>query len=102
MRMTSGVWILGGAVLIICEGEAICNALFFGAAVILIVRFWPSVAGYFYDFADVIVGLDHFSGEEGAPQFFALLYCLLPFYFQGAQVSFEIEDQVELYRGESG
>ena len=102
MRMTSGVWILGGAVLIICEGEAICNALFFGAAVILIVRFWPLVAGYFYDVADVIVGLDHFSGEEGAPQFFVFLYCFLPLNFQGAQVSFKIENQVEFYCGKSG
>ena len=88
--------------LIICEGEAICDALFFGMSVVLIVRFWPSVAGYFYDFADVIVGLDHFLGEEGAPQFFVFLYCLLPLDFQGAQVSFEIENQVEFYRGESG
>ena len=102
MWITSGAWIIGGAALIICEGEAICDALFFGAGVILVVRFWPSVAGYFYDVADVIVGLDHFSGEEGTPQFFAFLYCLLPLDFQGAQVSFKIENQVELYRDESG
>jgi hypothetical protein len=99
MLIISGAWIFGG-VLIICEGEAICNTLFFGTSVILVIRFWPSVASYFYDFADVIVGLDHFLGEEGAPQFFAFLYCLLPFDFQGAQVSFKIENQVELYRGE--
>ena len=84
MRMTSGAWILGGTVLIICEGKAIGDMLFFGAGVVLVVQFWPSVAGYFDDVMDVIVGLDHFSGEEGAPQFFALLYCLLPFNFQGA------------------
>ena len=82
--ITSGAWIIGGAALIICEGEVIGDALFFGAGVVLVVRFWPSVAGYFDDVADVIVGLDHFSGEEGAPQFFMLLYCLLPFDFQGA------------------
>ena len=102
MRITSGVWVIGGTALIICEGEAICNALFFGAGVVLVVRFWPSVAGYLYDVVDVIVSLDHFSGEEGTPQFFAFLYCLLPFDFQGAQVSFKIENQVEFYRGKSG
>ena len=102
MLIISGAWIFGGAALIICEGEAIGNVLFFGAGVVLVVRFWPSVAGYFYDVADVIVGLDHFSGEEGAPQFFVLLHCLLPLNFQGAQVSFKIENQVELYRGELG
>ena len=102
MRITSGAWIIGGAALIICEGEAICDALFFGAGVVLVVRFQPSVAGYFYDVADVIVGLDHFSGEEGAPQFFAFLYRFLPFNFQCAQMSFKIENQVEFYRGESG
>ena len=88
--------------LIICEGEAISNALFLGAGVVLVVWFWPSVTGYFDDVADVIVGLDHFSGEEGAPQFFVLLYCLLPLDFQGVQVSFKIENQVEFYRGELG
>ena len=102
MRIPSGAWIFGGGALIICEGEAICDALLFGASVVLIVRFWPSVAGYFYDFADVIVGLDHFLGEEGTPQFFAFLYCLLPLDFQGAQVSFKIKNQVEFYRGELG
>ena len=102
MQITSGAWIIGGVALIICEGEAIGDALFFGAGVILVVWFWPSVAGYFNNIADVIVGLDHFSGEEGAPQFFVLLYCLLPLNFQGAQVSFKIENQVEFYCGESG
>ena len=84
MRIISGAWVLGGAALIICEGKAICNALFFGAGVVLIVRFWPSVAGDLNDAADVIVGLDHFSSEEGTPQFFVPLYGLLPFDFQGA------------------
>ena len=102
MLITSGAWIFGGAALIICEGEAICDTLFFGTGIVLVVRFWPSVAGYLDDVADVIVGLDHFSGEEGAPQFFVLLYCFLPFDFQGAQVSFEVENQVELYCGELG
>ena len=102
IRITSGAWIFGGAALIICEGEAIGNVLFLGAGVILVVRFWPLVAGYFDDIVDVIIGLDHFSGKEGAPQFFAFLYCLLPFNFQGAQVSFKVENQVEFYRGESG
>ena len=102
MQMTSGAWVLGGVALIICEGEAIGNALFFGAGVILVVQLWSSVAGYFDNVADVIVGLDHFAGEEGAPQFFVLLYCLLPLNFQGVQVSFKIENQVEFYRGESG
>ena len=100
--MTSGAWVLGGAALIICEGKAICDMLFFGAGVILVVRFWPSVAGNFDNAVDVIISLDHFSGKEGAPQFFVLLYCLLPLNFQGAQVSFEIENQVEFYRGKLG
>ena len=102
IRITSGAWVFGGAALIICEGEAIGDALFFGAGVVLVVRFRPSVAGYLDDVADVIVGLDHFSGEEGAPQFFVLLYCLLPFNFQGTQVSFKVENQVEFYCGELG
>ena len=92
---------MGGALLIICEGEAICDILFFGVGVVLVVWFWPLVAGYFYDVADVIVGLDHFSGEEGAPQFFVFLYRFLPLDFQGAQVSFKIENQVEFYHGKS-
>ena len=75
---------MGGSALIICEGEAICNTLLFGAGVVLVVWFWPSMAGDFDDVADVIVGLDHFSGKEGTPQLFVLLYCLLPFNFQGA------------------
>ena len=83
MWITSGAWIIGGAVLIICKGEAIGDALFFGAGVVLVVWFRPSVAGYFDNVADGIVGLDHFSGEEGAPQLLVLLYCLLPFNFQG-------------------
>ena len=83
MRITSGVWIIGGVALIICEGEAIGNALFFGVGVVLVVWLWYSVAGYFNNVADVIVGLDHFAGEEGTPQFFVLLYCLLPLDFQG-------------------
>ena len=87
---------------IICEGKAISDALFFDVGVVLVVWFWPSVAGYFDDVADVTVGLDHFAGEEGAPQFFMLLYCLLPLNFQGVQVSFKIENQVELYHGASG
>ena len=74
---------MGGAALIICEGEAICDALFFSAGVVLVVRFWPSMAGYLDDVVDVIIGLDHFSGKEGAPQFLTFLYCLLPFDFQG-------------------
>ena len=96
------MWVIGGVVLIICKGEAIGDMLFFGMSVILVVRFWPSVASCFYDVADVIVGLDHFPGEEGAPQFFVSLHCLLPLNFQGAQMSFKIENQVEFYRGESG
>ena len=102
MLIISGVWIFGGAALIICEGEAICNTLLFGAGVILVVWFWPSVASDLNDIADMIVGLDHFSGEESAPQLFLLLYRLLPLDFQGAQVSFKVENQVELYRGKSG
>ena len=62
MWMISGAWIVGGAALIICEGEAICDTLFFGVGVVLVVRFWPSVAGYFYDVVDVIVGLYHLLG----------------------------------------
>ena len=102
MLIISGAWIFGGAALIICEGEAICNTLFFGAGVVLVVWFWPLVASNLNDVVDMIVGLDHFSGEEGAPQLFLLLYCLLPFDFQGTQVSFKVEDQVEFYRGKSG
>jgi hypothetical protein len=102
MWITSYVWIIGGMALIICEGEAIGNALFFGAGVVLVVRFWPSVASCFYNIVDVIVSLDHFSGEEGTPQFFVSLYCFLPFNFQSTQMSFEVEYQVEFYHGESG
>ena len=81
MWITSGEWIIGGAALIIREGEAICDALLFGPGVVLVVWFWPAMAGMFDDVADVIVGLDHFLGEEGAPQFFVFLHCLLPFDF---------------------
>ena len=76
--------------------------LLFVAGFVLVVRFWPAVAGDFDNAANVIVGLDHFSGEEGAPQLFLLLYCLLPFDFQGAQVPFKVKNQVEFYRGKSG
>ena len=100
--MISGAWIIGGATLIICEGEAIGDALFFGTGVVLIIGFWSVVTGKFYDIVDVIIGLDHFLGEEGTPQLFAFLHCLLPFNFQGAQMSFEVKDQVELYRGKLG
>ena len=65
----------------ICEGEAICDALFLGSGIVLVVWFWPAVAGKFDNVVDVIIGLDDFSGEEGAPQFFMLLHCLLPFDF---------------------
>ena len=85
----------------ICEGDAICDALLFAAGVVLIIRFWSVVTGNFYKVADVFVSLDHFSSEEGAPQGLILLYCLLPFNFQGAQMSFKVEDQVELYHGKS-
>ena len=81
MRITSGVWIIGGAALMICEGEAICDALLFGSGVVLVIQFWPAVTGKLDNVADVIIGLDDFLGEEGAPQFFVLLYCLLPFDF---------------------
>ena len=86
----------------ICEGDAICNTLLFVAGFVLVVWFRPSVAGDFDNVTDVIVGLDHFSGEEGAPQFFVLLHRLLSLDFQGVQMSFKIEDQVEFYRGKSG
>ena len=102
MWIISGVWVTGGAALIICKGEAIGNVLLFSTGVVLVVGFWSAVTGKFYDIVDVIVGLDHFLGEEGAPQFFVFLHCLLPFNFQGAQMSFKIENQVEFYRGELG
>ena len=92
MLIISGAWIFGGAALIICEGEAICNTLLFGASVVLVVQFWPSVASDLNDVVDMIVGLDHFSGKEGAPQLLLLSYCLLPFNFQGAQVSLKVDD----------
>ena len=92
MLIISGAWVIGGAALIICEGNAICNALLFVVGFVLVVRFWPVVAGDFDNAVDVIVGLDHFSGKEGTPQLFLLLYCLLPFDFQGAQVPFKVED----------
>jgi hypothetical protein len=101
MLITSGVWIDGSTALIICKGEAIGNVLFFGTGVVLIIGFWSAVTGTFYDVADVIVGSDHFSGKEGTPQFFTFLYCFLPFNFQGTQMSFKVEDQVELYHGKS-
>jgi hypothetical protein len=81
MWITSGAWVIGGAVLMICEGEAICDALFFGSGVVLIIWFGPVVTGKLDNVADVIVSLDHFSGEEGAPQFFVPLHCFLPFDF---------------------
>ena len=102
MLIISGAWVLSGAALIICEGDAICDALLFVAGFVLVIWFRPSVAGDLDDVTDVIVGLDHFSGEEGAPQFFVFLHRLLSLDFQGAQMSFKIEDQVELYRGKSG
>ena len=102
IQITSGAWIIGGAALIICEGEAIGDVLLFGLGVILIVGFWSAVTGKFYDVVDVIVSLDHLSGKEGAPQFFVFLYCLLPLDFQGTQMSFKIENQVEFYHGELG
>ena len=83
MLIISGAWIIGGAALIIFEGEAICDTLLFVMGFVLVVRFWPAVAGDFDDAANVIVGLDHFSGEEGAPQLLLLLYCFLPLDFQG-------------------
>ena len=100
--ISSGSRVLGGAAVSICKGDAICDALLFTVGVILIIRFWSAVTGKFYDIANVIVSLDHFLGEEGTPQGFVLLYCLLPFNFQGVQMSFKVEDQVELYRGKSG
>ena len=81
MLIISGAWIVDGAALIICEGDAICNALLLVVGLVLVVWFWPAMAGMFDDVADVIVGLDHFLGEEGAPQFFVFLHCLLPFDF---------------------
>ena len=84
MLITSGAWIIGGGALTICEGEAICDTLLFVTGFVLVVRFWPAVAGDFNNAANVIVSLDHFSGEEGAPQFFVFPYRLLPLDFQGA------------------
>ena len=83
MLIISGAWIIGGTALIICEGDAICNTLLFVAGLVLVVWFQPSVAGDLDDVVDVIVGLDHFSGKEGAPQLFVSLYRLLPLDFQG-------------------
>ena len=84
MLIISGAWIVGGVVLIICKGEAICDTLLFVTGFVLVIRFWPAMAGDFNNAADVIVGLDHFSGEEGAPQLLLLLYGFLPLDFQGA------------------
>ena len=102
MWITSGAWVTGGATLIICKGEAIGDILLFGMGVILVVQFWPAVTGKLYDIADVIIGLDHFLGKEGTPQFFMLLYSLLPLIFQSTQVSFKVENQVEFYHGKLG
>ena len=65
----------------ICKGEAICDALLLSSGVVLVIWFWPAVAGEFDNIVDVIVSLDHFSGKEGAPQFLVLLYCFLSFNF---------------------
>ena len=81
IRITSGAWIIGGAALMICEGKAICDVLLFSSGVVLVIWFWPVVTGEFNNVADVIIGLDHLSGEEGTPQFFVLLHCFLPFDF---------------------
>jgi hypothetical protein len=93
---------VGGTAVSICKGDAICHALFFAVGVILIIRLWPAVAGNFYHVANVVISLDYFSSKEGAPQGFVLLYCLLPFNFQGTQMSFKVEDQIELYHGKLG
>jgi hypothetical protein len=98
----SGSWVAGGAVVSICEGDAICYVLFFAAHVVLIIRFWPAMAGNFYHVANMIVSLDHFSSKKSAPQGLVLLYRFLPFNLQGTQMSFKVEDQVELYRGKLG
>ena len=57
MLIISGAWIVGGAALMICEGDAICNTLLFVVGFVLVVWFWPSVASDFDDASDVIVGL---------------------------------------------
>ena len=100
--ITSGSQVPGGAAVSICKGDAICNALLFAVGVVLIIRFWSAVTGNFYNIVDVVVGLDHFSGEEGAPQSFIFLDGLLSFNFEGAQISFKVEDQVEFYCGKLG
>ena len=58
MLIISGAWILGGAALIICEGEAICDTLFFGAGVVLVVWFWSLVAGDLDDVVRLLGALD--------------------------------------------
>ena len=92
--MISGSWITGGCTLSICEGDAICNSLLLVVGVVLIVRFQSVVAGKFDDFVNMFICGDYFPGEEGAPQGFVFLDCLLLFYFQGSQMPFKIKDQV--------
>ena len=86
----------------ICEGKAICDSLLLIMGIILVVWLWPAMTGKFDDVADVVIRLYDFSGKEGAPQGFVFLDSLLSFNFEGAQMSFKVEDQVEFYRGKSG
>ena len=72
--ITLGAWVIGGAALIICKGEAICYLLFFVVGVILIIRVWGAVTGDLYNVVDMIVCLDNFPGKEGAPQGLVLFY----------------------------
>ena len=102
MWIISGAWIIGSAVLMICEGKAICDSLLLVVGIILVVWLRPVMTGKFNDVADVVVHLYDFSGEEGTPQGFIFLDGLLSFNFEGTQMSFKVEDQVEFYHGELG
>ena len=97
--ITLGSWVVGGTTVSICEGDAISDVLFLGVIVVLIIRFWSAMTGDLNDAANVVVCLYNFLCEEGAPQGFIFLDCLLLFDLKGSQVSFKVENQVEFYHG---
>ena len=63
----SGLWVIGGCALSICEGNAICNSLFFAMGMVLIIRVWSVVTGNLNNVMDMVIRLYDFSSEEGTP-----------------------------------
>ena len=63
-----GAWVIGGAVLMICEGDAIGNSLLLIAGIILIIWFESAVASKFDNFMNLFICGYYFSGEERTSQ----------------------------------